>query len=345
MRKLLILIIVFGGLGYGGYRWYQQENTPTTQEGMLTLYGNVDLRDIELAFMDVERVRKVYVEEGDSVIKGQILAELETDRLRKAISASKASVEAQEFVVTRLENGSRPEEIAKAIAEVQSANSELVVAERTFARKLSLLSRGATTQQDVDDARTVRDVAKARLEVAQKQKELVVAGPRWEDIKEAQARLAALQAELQRLEVQLEESRLRATRDSIVRSRNLEPGDMASPQKPVFTLAVLDPKWVRTYVPESDLGKLKPGMSGWVTIDSWPDRRYAGWVGFISPMAEFTPRSVETPELRTSLVYEVRFMVDDPENDLRLGMPATVHITTEKNDATESNQGNPPAGE
>jgi HlyD family secretion protein len=105
---------------------------------------------------------------------------------------------------------------------------------------------------------------------------------------------------------------------------------MASPQKPVFSLAITDPKWVRAYVSEPDLGKLHPGAAASVAVDSFPDRRFEGWVGFISPVAEFTPKAVQTAELRTSLVYEVRVFVKDPSDELRLGMPATVSLPLDR---------------
>lgn len=106
---------------------------------------------------------------------------------------------------------------------------------------------------------------------------------------------------------------------------------MASPQKPVFSLAITDPKWIRAYVSEPDLGKVHPGMAAAVAVDSFPNRRFDGWVGFISPVAEFTPKTVQTEELRTSLVYEVRVFVQDPSDELRLGMPATVYMNVDKN--------------
>ncbi|HXL16648.1 MAG TPA: HlyD family efflux transporter periplasmic adaptor subunit, partial [Streptosporangiaceae bacterium] len=121
-------------------------------------------------------------------------------------------------------------------------------------------------------------------------------------------------------------AQLVAPMDAVVRTRLLEPGEMASPQKPVFSLAITDPKWVRAYVSEPDLGKVHPGMAAFVAVDSFPDQRFEGWVGFISPVAEFTPKAVQTEELRTSLVYEVRVFVKDPSDALRLGMPATVYL-------------------
>jgi HlyD family secretion protein len=116
--------------------------------------------------------------------------------------------------------------------------------------------------------------------------------------------------------------------DAVVRSRLMEPGDMATPQRPVFALALTDPKWVRVYVNEADLGKVRPGLAARVVTDSQPDRPIDGKVGYISSVAEFTPKSVQTEELRTSLVYEVRVLVADTGNVLRLGQPATVHFAS-----------------
>ena len=147
------------------------------------------------------------------------------------------------------------------------------------------------------------------------------------DIAAAEAQLKASEAQLAQLRHQIDLGRLRAPTDAVVRSRLREPGDMVTSQVPVFTLALTKPKWVRVYVGEPDLGKIKPGMAAQVFTDSHPDRPIAGKVGYISSVAEFTPKSVQTEELRTSLVYEVRVVVEDPGNVLRLGQPATVRLT------------------
>jgi HlyD family secretion protein len=114
--------------------------------------------------------------------------------------------------------------------------------------------------------------------------------------------------------------------DATVRTRVLEPGDMATPQRPVLTLAITDPKWVRVYVDEVNLGRVRPGMTASVMVDSFPNRSFSGRVGFVSSVAEFTPKNIETAELRSNLVYEVRVLVSDSQDELRLGMPATVHL-------------------
>jgi HlyD family secretion protein len=185
-------------------------------------------------------------------------------------------------------------------------------------------------QQDVDDAKAALDVAQAQLAVNEKALDLAVIGPRKEDIAQNEAQLRGNEAQLALLRQQLADAQLIAPVDAVVRTRILEPGDMASPQKPVFSLAITDPKWIRAYVSEPDLGKVHSGMSANVMVDSFPKRRFEGWVGFVSPVAEFTPKAVQTDELRTSLVYEVRVFVKDPSDELRLGMPATVYLNLEQ---------------
>jgi HlyD family secretion protein len=307
--------------------WWLTRRHKTAQE--LTLYGNVDLRQVELAFNNSERIAEVLVQEGDHVRRGQVLARLDTRRLEPQVAQAEAQAAAQRQIVERLRHGSRPEEIAQARANLESAKADAANARRQYERLKPLLERpvgGAVSQQDVDNAKAAWDVAEAKLVVTQKALALAVAGPRPEEVAEATARLQAAEAQLALLQQQLADAQLVAPVNGIVRTRLMEPGEMASPQKPVFSLAVTDPKWVRAYVSEPDLGKMSPGMAASVAVDSFPERRFDGWVGFISPVAEFTPKAVQTQELRTSLVYEVRVFVKDPGDALRLGMPATVSL-------------------
>lgn len=179
---------------------------------------------------------------------------------------------------------------------------------------------------DFDNAKAALDMSEARVKLNQSALDLTLAGPRKEDIAQAEAQLRGNEAQLAYLHQQFVDAQLLAPVDGVVRSRLMERGDMASPQRPVVSLALTDPKWVRAYVSELDLGKVHPGTKATITVDSFSDRGFDGWIGFMSPIAEFTPKDVQTPELRTSLVYEVRVFVNDPADDLRLGMPATVHL-------------------
>ena len=306
--------------------WFSRNGTGAAD---LVAYGNIDLRQIELPFNASERVAEVLVDEGARVNRGQVLARLDTSRLEPQMEQARAQMQAQEQVLERLRSGNRPEEVAQAAANMRFAQAENAQAQTRYRRIESLFARpvgSVVSAQDRDQAKADADAAQARLEAAQKSLDLMRAGARKEDIAEAQARLQAGQANLALLAQQLKDAVLVAPVDAVVRTRLIETGELASPQKPAFSLAVVDPKWVRAYVDGGALGRVRPDMKAAVTVDSFPGRSFDGWVGFISPTAEFTPKAVQTEELRSSLVYEVRVFVKDPHDDLRLGMPATVRF-------------------
>ena len=223
---------------------------------------------------------------------------------------ARAQIEAQRQSLRKLESGTRPQEVAQAQSRVAAARADAARASR----------------QALEHAQTAAQVAEAKVRETQEALRLAQIGPREEDIAAARAQLKAAEAALALLEHQIEQGALRAPVSAVVRARLLEPGDMASPQRPAYTLALTQPKWVRVYVAEPDLGRVAPGMPAAVTTDSQPDSPLRGTVGYIASVAEFTPRQVQTAELRTSLVYEVRVQVDDPADALRLGQPATVRL-------------------
>jgi len=324
-RKIILPVIIVAALATAAaIAWWRQNNSGPVTE--LVLYGNADIRQVELAFNASERIEEMRVREGERVKKGQLLATLDTQSLSQNVDQRAAQAAAQEQVLARLEAGSRPEEIRKAQADVEAARAAADNAERTYARIKALVARQFVAEQQASDARAEADGAQARLKAAQETLQLAVLGARKEDIAAARATLEANRAALAIARKQLADAILYAPADGIIQDRILEPGDMASPQHPVYTLALTDPVWVRAYVPGPQLGKLRPGMRAVVTTDSYPDVRYQGWIGFISPTAEFTPKAVETTEVRTSLVYQVRVFVCNPQDQLRLGMPATVTI-------------------
>jgi len=281
---------------------------------------------VDLAFNNSERIETILVEEGDQVRQGQLLATLRKVRFEWAVAQTQAKVDAQEQVVARLEAGSRPGEITRARAEVQGIGADVNDARTRYRRMQALVESDAGTLQNRDDALARLDKAEAQLEAAKATLQLLVEGPRKEDIAAARATLEAYKAELALANEYLADVNLSAPSDGVVQNRLLEVGDMASPQKPVFTLALTSPVWARAYIDEPDLGKIHPGMPATITTDSFPGKDYTGWIGFISPTAEFTPKAVQTPELRTQLVYEVRVFAKDPNDELRLGMPVTVTI-------------------
>jgi HlyD family secretion protein len=270
----ILVLLVLAAAAVGAWWYYTQRETAPKE---LALYGNVDLREIDLAFNNNERIAQVLVVEGDRVHRGEVLARVETNRLAPQVQQAGANVALDEINLANARD---------------QYNRDLALARTSQGRGVS--------KQDVDNAGAA--------------------------MKGQAAKRDADAAQLALLRQQLADAQLVAPTDATVRTRIMEPGEMASPMRPVFSLAVTDPKWVRVYVSEPQLGLVHPGASAAVTVDAFPRRRFHGWIGFISPSAEFTPKSVETTDLRTSLVYEVRVFVKDPGDVLRLGMPATVHI-------------------
>lgn len=339
----------------------------------IALYGNVDIRQVQLAFSQSERIEKLLVVEGTAVRAGQLVAQLVDRSFQDGVDRYQADVAEQRQVVARLLAGTRPEEIAQARAdfaaaeadvaaaradlavaraEVAAAEADVANSEALYRRQKALAEKQYVSLQARDDAHRSFLVAQAGLEsrqrtldvkehvLAAKQKaaaarqqalQLAVAGPRKEDIAAAQAKLQSEIAVLSAARKDLADTKLYAPADGVIQARILEPGDMATPQIPVFTLALDNPVWVRAYLPEPELGKVALGMTAWITTDSFPGQRFRGWVGFISPVAQFTPKSVETTQLRSQLVYLVRVYACNPDHRLRLGMPATVDIPLKDN--------------
>ena len=336
MKKVIpVIILILAAAGTYAY-WQGQDEKKDENAGTFKIYGTVDIRDASLAFTEQERIEAVLAEEGTPVKKGQILAKLRTTKLDAAIRELQARIAAQQDTVTKLEAGSRAQEIDQARAEVQAARARVANVTRTVKRLKATSRSGATSIQNYDDARAQLLVEQAQLSASHKALDLLIEGPRKEDIAAARHQLDALEANLEQLKVRLSDMTLSAPADGIIQSRILEQGELAGPSKPVFVLALSDPKWVRAYIPEPMLGKINLGMTARIFTDSLPGRALDGWVGFISPVAEFTPRAVATEDLRTQLVYETRVFVKDPQDVLRLGTPVTVAVNEPNENQTDA---------
>lgn len=343
LLKVLIVLVLLAGAAAGVcyYFYYEQEHQPTDR---ITLYGNVDIRQVHLAFHANGRIVRILVEEGDVVKNGQLVAELDPVRYQANLARAKAQVAAQEQVLARLLAGTRHQEIAEARARLASAQATFRDQTSLHRRNKDLYQRRAISSQTMDSIRAQYETAREAVNQARQSLDLAIEGPRKQDIASARAQLEALKAAQALAQRELIDTSLYATGNGVIQQRILQPGDMASPSVPAFTVALNNPIWVRAYLPETELGKVASGMSASVSTDSFPDKSYKGWVGYISPTAEFTPKTVETPELRTKLVYRVRVYVCNPANELRLGMPVTVDIPLGQKAEAHRGQSNPCPG-
>jgi len=321
--SLAIVVAIAAAGGYATYDfWKPQQSSPTD----IVLYGNIDIRGADLAFNIAGRVDSMLVEEGNEVESGQLLAALEDDIYQAEVEAAKARGGAQRAVLDRLLAGSRPEEIRAARANVLAIEASLDDARANLRRTEKLATKDFATQQTLDENKARVQGLEAQLKAAEQELSLAIQGPRDEDIAEARAQVRADDADLLLAQRRLAYTKLYARDRGVVTTRIAEPGTVVLANTPVYSVALSDPVWVRTYVSEIDLGKIHPGMTAEVLTDSAPDTVYEGWVGFISPVAEFTPKTVETREVRTSLVYRLRVYVKNPDNGLRQGMPVTVRL-------------------
>ncbi len=301
-------------------------NSSDGTDSELLLYGNVDIRETQLSFNGSEHIVEILVEEGAVVEKGQLLARLHDGILQAQLQEAEAQLEAQQQNVSKLEAGARKEEINKVRAEWNAAEAQSKVALSSYKRLASLLAMRAATPEEVDQAKALADSSRNQAEAIKSAYILLQDGSRIEDVAAAKAILKSREASVLLVQQRLDDAKLYAPADGIIRNRILEVGSMAFPQTPVMTLAFVDPVWIRAYLPEPALGKVAIGSKARIYTDSFPDKVYEGWVGYISPTAEFTPKNIQTSELRTRLVYSVRIFACNPQNELRLGMPATVRI-------------------
>lgn len=311
-----------------GAAWLWMQRTSSDDE-LLRLYGNVDIREVQLAFRQPGRVAQVLFDEGDAISAGTRMAMLDARPYQDALAAADAAVRVAQAELRKLQSGLRPQEIAQAQAALNHAQAVANEAERNFRRQDDLLASGASSQRTVDAARATRDQAVAGEKAAKAALSQAREGFRSEDIAAGQALVAAAEAARAQAATALADTDLIAPSAGTVIARVREPGSMVASLSTVYSLSLDAPVYVRAYISEPDLGRIAPGTLVHVRSDS-SDKVYRGQIGFISPRAEFTPKTVETTDLRTDLVYRLRIVIDEADADtaLRQGMPVTIQVDT-----------------
>lgn len=312
-----LVILLLLGAWWGGLF-----GARSSDGGMIVLQGNVDVRQVNLAFRVGGRIAEMKVDEGDRVEAGKGVAGLDKAYFIDDVRLARARVAAQTAILARLMNGTRPEEVAQARAAVAEREAAVQLALVTLGRQEDLAGKGISPHQKHDEATATLERAKAALRSAQESLKLAEIGPRREDMDAAKAQLEAENAALAQAERRLADAELTAPAAGVVLTRVREPGAIVAAGETVYAVTITSPVWVRTYVAEPDLGRIRPGLAVEVRTDA--GKSYRGQIGFISPVAEFTPKSVETRELRTSLVYRVRVVVDAEADGLLQGMPVTL---------------------
>jgi len=321
MKKsvVILLAVVVLAAGFGGWWWYQSQ-----QDKTLTLYGNVDIRTVNMSFRVGGRLASLTVDEGDAITAGQTLGELDKAPYQNALLQAQAGVAVAQAQYDLMQAGYRDEEVAQAAAAVKQAQAAYDYAQNFFNRQQGLWKSRTVSANDLENARSARDQALATLKSSQDKLRQYRSGNREQDIAQAKASLEQAQAQLAQAQLDLHDTTLVAPANGTLLTRAVEPGSMLNAGSTVLTLSLTRPVWVRAYVNEASLGEAKPGREVLLYTDGRPDKPYRGKIGFVSPTAEFTPKTVETPDLRTDLVYRLRIIVNDADDALRQGMPVTV---------------------
>jgi len=288
----------------------------------LKVSGNIEVTSVDLSFKVPGRLSERLVDEGEMVKPGQLVARLEVDELREERSARAAEQQATQAALADLEAGSRREEIAQAAAMLARSKAESERFAKDNVRMEALFRREVIPQKDLDASRSARDASAAAVREAEEHLKLLRIGPRPDAVRQARERVKAAGATLALAETRLGQGVLTSPLNGLVLSKHAEPGEILAVGAPVVTVGKLDEVWLRAYIPENELGRVKVGQLARVTTDTWPGRAFEGRISFISSEAEFTPKNVQTEKERVKLVYRIKITLANPKFELKPGMPA-----------------------
>lgn len=320
--KLLIPVLIIA-VGVAAYTLYSQRKVDPNQ---IKVSGNIETTTVGAGFKIPGQVLRRMVDEGESVKKGQVIASLETADLELDVANAKIQLLAAQVIASQLANGSRPQDVSAAQAAARSAEADKQNAAAEYRRMRELFANSAVSAQERDRSLTAYRMASARADQAGQQLSLVVEGPRREEIELAAAKVEQAQKQLELAKTRLAYAQITAPIDGFVLSKNIEAGEYVSPGTPVVTIGELNQVWLKAYIAETDLGRVKLGQKVSVTTDTYPNKTYRGSIGFIASEAEFTPKNIQTAEERVKLVYRIKIMIDNPAHELKPGMPADAAI-------------------
>ncbi|MGZ3494755.1 MAG: efflux RND transporter periplasmic adaptor subunit [Thermodesulfobacteriota bacterium] len=324
MKRILLIIIIAAVIAGGLYYFLTQRKE---EEGtFIKVSGNIEAIEVDVGFKVSGRIIGRYFEEGDWVDQGKVLAKLDDEDLRNRLEVARATLSSADARLSKLLAGSRPEEIRQAEANLNQAKSDLSNKEAHFERMKLLLERGVVPRDTLDSAEAAYKMAKAASQAALENYLLVKEGPRKEDIDDARAQVEQARASVKLNETQLSYTTLYSPITGVVLVRSGEVGEVVNPGTSILTMADIENVWLKAYIPETDLSKVKWGQEVIVTTDLKPKKEYKGRISFISSQAEFTPKQIQTEKERVTLVYRIKVDISNKDHELKPGMPADAKI-------------------
>jgi HlyD family secretion protein len=343
MKRIIpVLVLLAVAIAAGAY-YYPRLTKKDKPPNQLTLSGNIEAHESLIGFKVPGRIVELPVEEGQQMEQGALLARLDDADFKQRVRIDEAAVRVRESDLALTLAGTRHQEVKAAQQTMIDAEADLEQKELDNDRAQQLFSKDEVSAQDHDLAATALKRAQAIFKAAQQRYNEAVEGSRKEDIVIARANLNEAGANLGLSQVNLSYTILRAPSTGVVTVREAELGEVVAPGSPVVTLADLDHIWLRAYIAETDMGSIHWSQEAAITTDTYPGKQYHGRISFISPDAEFTPKSVQTTKERVTLVYRIKIDIDNPNHELKPGMPADAHIELAPAKAAAQPSGTAPA--
>lgn len=323
MKKKLTIALIILLISFISYKIYS--NIFLKNENNLTFYGNIDTRTVNVGFRFLGKIENITKDEGEIVKKDEVLVKLDTASLEKSLEELNEKIFASKLELSKLQTGYRQEEILEAKAAMEEAIENLNKTKDTYNRQANLFKTKSTSEENFTISQLNYKQALATLDKAKALYELRKNGYRDEDIKIQESNLKSLEIQAEKIKIDLNDSVIKAPVDGVILTRFKEIGAITNAGESILEIAKTDEFWVRAYIDEKNLGNIKPGLKMSIQTDSRSEN-YEGVIGFISPVAEFTPKNIETQELRADLVYSFRVIVKNPDDKIRQGMPVTLKI-------------------
>jgi HlyD family secretion protein len=298
--------------------------------GSLSTSGNIEATEVQLSFRVQGRMAERFVDEGDRVKAGQVVARLDSSDLKQQVALREADLQTALAALDELTNGYRKEDVAQAKASLDAAEAEAARLASDDERQTALLKKEVISQKEYDFSHAALLAAQAARRQASERYALMKKGPRPEQIQQARSRAEAARQALALAQTQLGYGTIASPLDGMVLSKEAEPGEVLAAGAPVVTVADLSSVYMRAYIDETDLGRVRLGQKAVVTTDTFPGKGYEGKVSFISSEAEFTPKSVQTKKERVKLVYRIKIDIPNPKMELKPGMPADAIISDDR---------------
>jgi len=323
VKKKLTIALIILLISFISYKIYS--NIFLKNENNLTFYGNIDTRTVNVGFRFLGKIENITKDEGEIVKKDEVLVKLDTASLEKSLEELNEKIFASKLELSKLQTGYRQEEILEAKAAMEEAIENLNKTKDTYNRQANLFKTKSTSEENFTISQLNYKQALATLDKAKALYELRKNGYRNEDIKIQESNLKSLEIQAEKIKIDLNDSVIKAPVDGVILTRFKEIGAITNAGESILEIAKTDEFWVRAYIDEKNLGNIKPGLKMSIQTDSRSEN-YEGVIGFISPVAEFTPKNIETQELRADLVYSFRVIVKNPDDKIRQGMPVTLKI-------------------